>query len=130
MNSPSLRIRLYVLRKGLQYPFIPILFGRDWNPNNPIRSGRGLDSEGVSTAYPRFRKTNQQYQPQISEPRVSQPYSAKGPLNKSLNFIQLPTDCATPSSPTRSVVNFQVQNAVLAYAKREKTMHTEELKKH
>ena len=34
----TLRIRLYVLRKG-EIPYIPILFGWDWNPKNPIRSG-------------------------------------------------------------------------------------------
>ena len=26
-------------KKGVIYPYIPILFGWDWNPTNPIRSG-------------------------------------------------------------------------------------------
>ena len=38
----ALRIRLYVQN----YPYIPILFGWDWKPKHPIRSGRGLDSYG------------------------------------------------------------------------------------
>ena len=31
--SPS--IQVYVLRKGPLGPYIPILFGWDWNPKNP-----------------------------------------------------------------------------------------------
>ena len=38
----SLRIRVCP-KEGIItiYPYIPILFGWDWNPKNPIRSGRG-----------------------------------------------------------------------------------------
>ena len=33
-------------KKGITLVFL-ILFGRDWNPKHPIRSGRGLDSQGL-----------------------------------------------------------------------------------